>query len=84
MKFFLFSLINNLQNPVSGETLSAQQKFQSIIKQATYAEKHGFEGFGVGERHGPPFLSSSPAVILSAIAAQTSNIRLMNRRNILH
>ncbi|MFY0758073.1 LLM class flavin-dependent oxidoreductase [Metabacillus dongyingensis] len=83
MKFVLFSLISNLQNPITGETFSAQQKFQSIIKQATYAEEQGFDGFGVGERHGPPFLSSSPAVLLSAIAAQTSKIRLMTAVTVL-
>lgn len=31
MKFVLFSLLSNLQNPVTGETFSAQKKLQSII-----------------------------------------------------
>ncbi|MEM1505469.1 LLM class flavin-dependent oxidoreductase [Domibacillus sp. 8LH] len=40
------------------------------------SEEQGFYGFGVGERHGTPFLSSSPAVVLAGIAAKTSQIRL--------
>ena len=40
------------------------------------AEELGFDGFGVGERHERPFISSSPPVVLSHIAALTSKIRL--------
>ncbi len=36
----------------------------------------GFDGFGVGERHERPFLSSSPTVVLARIAALTRRIRL--------
>src|SRR5690606_14660481 len=43
---------------------------------AVLAEELGFDGFGVGERHERPFLSSSPPVVLSHIAARTSTIRL--------
>ena len=40
------------------------------------AERPGFDGFGVGERHERPFLSSSPTVVLAHIAALTRRIRL--------
>jgi alkanesulfonate monooxygenase SsuD/methylene tetrahydromethanopterin reductase-like flavin-dependent oxidoreductase (luciferase family) len=36
----------------------------------------GFDGFAVGERHEDPFISSSPPVVLSNIAARTSTIGL--------
>jgi alkanesulfonate monooxygenase SsuD/methylene tetrahydromethanopterin reductase-like flavin-dependent oxidoreductase (luciferase family) len=83
MKFALFSLVMNLPNAITGETLTAQQKFQNVIKQAQLAERLGFEAYGVGERHGPPFLSSSPPVILTAIAARTSKIRLLTTVTVL-
>jgi alkanesulfonate monooxygenase SsuD/methylene tetrahydromethanopterin reductase-like flavin-dependent oxidoreductase (luciferase family) len=83
MKFALFSLVMNLPNAITGETLTAQQKFQNVIKQAQLAERLGFEAYGVGERHGPPFLSSSPPVILTAIAARTSQIRLLTTVTVL-
>lgn len=57
MKFAWFSLVMNLPNAVTGKTLSTQQKFENIIKQAQLAEELGFEAYGIGERHGSPFTS---------------------------
>lgn len=83
MKFALFSLLMNIPNAVTGETLTTQQKFQNVLKQAKLAEELGFDAYGVGERHGAPFLSSSPPVILTAIAARTSRIRLLTTVTVL-
>jgi len=83
MKFVLFSLMMNLPNPVTGETLSDRDKFNNILKQAESAERLGFDGYGVGERHGPPFLSSSPPVVLASIAARTERIRLLTTVTVL-
>lgn len=83
MKFILFSLISNNVNPVSSETFTTHQKLENVINQAVLAEEQGFDGFGVGERHGPPFLSSSPAVVLSTIAAKTKKIRLLTTVTVL-
>lgn len=83
MKIGLFSLVMNIPNAVTGETLTAQQKFQNEVAQARLAEDVGFDAYGVGERHGAPFLSSSPPVILAAIAAHTSRIRLMTTVTVL-
>ena len=83
MKFALFSLVMNLPNALTGETLTQQEKFQNVIKQAILAEELGFEAYGVGERHGAPFLSSSPPVILTAIAARTSRVRLLTTVTVL-
>jgi alkanesulfonate monooxygenase SsuD/methylene tetrahydromethanopterin reductase-like flavin-dependent oxidoreductase (luciferase family) len=83
MKFALFSLLMNIPNAVTGETLTDQEKFQNILLQASLAEEVGFEAYGVGERHGTPFLSSSPPVLLAAIAARTSRIRLLTTVTVL-
>jgi len=83
MKFALFSLMMNLPNAVTGEALTAQQKFQNILEQAKLAERLGFDAYGIGERHGAPFLSSSPPVVLTAIAAATSRIRLLTTVTVL-
>jgi alkanesulfonate monooxygenase SsuD/methylene tetrahydromethanopterin reductase-like flavin-dependent oxidoreductase (luciferase family) len=77
MKFVLFDLMSNHPNGVTGEILTRQERIQEVINQAVFAEELGFDGYGVAERHGAPFLSSSPAVMLTAIAARTSKIRLM-------
>jgi alkanesulfonate monooxygenase SsuD/methylene tetrahydromethanopterin reductase-like flavin-dependent oxidoreductase (luciferase family) len=55
---------------------STNERFREVVDNAILAEELGFDGFGVGERHERPFISSSPPVVLSHIAAKTSRIRL--------
>jgi alkanesulfonate monooxygenase SsuD/methylene tetrahydromethanopterin reductase-like flavin-dependent oxidoreductase (luciferase family) len=83
MKIAVFSLVMNLRNAITGETLTAQQKFANVVRQAELTEALGFDAYGVGERHGPPFLSSSPPVILAAIAGRTKRIRLLTTVTVL-
>ncbi|MEH7098256.1 LLM class flavin-dependent oxidoreductase [Neobacillus vireti] len=83
MKFVLFDLMSNHPNGVTGEILTAQERINLVINQAIFAEKLGFDGYGVGERHGAPFLSSSPAVMLTGIAARTTKIRLLPTVSVL-
>ncbi|NUR24297.1 MAG: LLM class flavin-dependent oxidoreductase [Catenulispora sp.] len=52
------------------------QRFADVVATAVLAEELGFDGYGVGERHERPFISSSPPVVLSHIAAKTERIRL--------
>jgi alkanesulfonate monooxygenase SsuD/methylene tetrahydromethanopterin reductase-like flavin-dependent oxidoreductase (luciferase family) len=76
VKFLLLSLITHQPDPVTGELLSPSDRLREVVDTAVLAEQLGFEGFAVGERHEHPFLSSSPPVVLSNIAARTSNIEL--------
>ncbi|MEV6358190.1 LLM class flavin-dependent oxidoreductase [Streptomyces hydrogenans] len=76
MKFLAVTLIAHAPDPVTGVLKSTRQRFREVIDNALLAEELGFDGFGVGERHERPFLSSSPPVVLSHIAALTSRIRL--------
>ena len=61
---------------VSGEKKSPADRLRDVIDKAVLAEELGFDGFAVGERHEDPFISSSPPVVLSNIAARTSKIGL--------
>ncbi|MBB5076404.1 LLM class flavin-dependent oxidoreductase [Nonomuraea endophytica] len=70
MKFLLITLI------VHNDDRSPTERFREVVENAVLGEELGFDGFGVGERHEYPFLSSSPPVVLSHIAARTSRIRL--------
>ncbi|SHN05477.1 LLM class flavin-dependent oxidoreductase [Actinacidiphila paucisporea] len=76
MKFLTITLIVHAPHPVTGALPSTQERFREVIDGALLAEELGFDGFGVGERHERPFISSSPPVVLSHIAALTSTIRL--------
>ena len=76
MRFIAITLIVHAPDPVTGVQKSTTDRFREVIDNARLAEELGFDGFGVGERHERPFISSSPPVVLSHIAALTSRIRL--------
>jgi alkanesulfonate monooxygenase SsuD/methylene tetrahydromethanopterin reductase-like flavin-dependent oxidoreductase (luciferase family) len=76
MKFLLITLITHLPDPVSGEKKNPADRLGEVLDKAVLAEELGFDGFAVGERHEDPFISSSPPVVLSNIAARTSKIGL--------
>jgi alkanesulfonate monooxygenase SsuD/methylene tetrahydromethanopterin reductase-like flavin-dependent oxidoreductase (luciferase family) len=76
MKFLLITLITHLPDPLTGAGKSTFERFRQVVDNAVLAEELGFDGYGVGERHERPFISSSPPVVLSNIAARTTTIRL--------
>ena len=76
MRFITITLIVHAPDPHTGEQKSTQERFREVIGNARLAEELGFDGFGVGERHERPFVSSSPTVVLSHVAARTNHIRL--------
>jgi alkanesulfonate monooxygenase SsuD/methylene tetrahydromethanopterin reductase-like flavin-dependent oxidoreductase (luciferase family) len=76
MRFLTITLIVAAPDPVTGRQPTTTDRFREVIDSALLAEELGFDGFGVGERHERPFISSAPPVVLSHIAALTSRIRL--------
>ncbi|MFE4664970.1 LLM class flavin-dependent oxidoreductase [Streptomyces sp. NPDC056716] len=76
MRFLAITLIVHRPHPVTGVWTSTHDRFREVLDNAQLAEELGFDGFGVGERHERPFLSSAPTVVLSHIAALTRRIRL--------
>ena len=76
MKFLLITLITHHADPVTGTRKSPADRLRDVVDAAVLAEDLGFDGFAVGERHEDPFISSSPPVVLSNIAARTSQIGL--------
>src|SRR5699024_11535106 len=63
-------------DPVTGTKSSTHDRLRQVIDNAVLAQELGYDGYAVGERHEVPFISSSPPVVLSHIAAKTSKIRL--------
>ncbi|MFD8927157.1 LLM class flavin-dependent oxidoreductase [Streptomyces mirabilis] len=76
MKFLAITLIVHRPDPITGVRKSTHDRFREVLDNALLAEELGFDGFGVGERHERPFISSSPPVVLSHVAALTRRIRL--------
>jgi alkanesulfonate monooxygenase SsuD/methylene tetrahydromethanopterin reductase-like flavin-dependent oxidoreductase (luciferase family) len=75
-KFIGSDLIAHGPDPVTGRLSSENERLREVVDNAVLYEELGFDGFSVGERHHHPFLSSSPPVVLSHLAARTSRIRL--------
>jgi probable LLM family oxidoreductase len=62
---------------------SAEQRLREVVEEAELADEVGLDVFGVGEHHRPDFTVSTPAVVLSAIAARTERIRLTSAVTVL-
>jgi alkanesulfonate monooxygenase SsuD/methylene tetrahydromethanopterin reductase-like flavin-dependent oxidoreductase (luciferase family) len=76
VKFLAITLIVHAPDPVTGVLKPTTERLREVAGNAVLAERLGFDGFGVGERHERPFISAAPPVVLSHIAALTSTIRL--------
>ncbi|MFJ3717925.1 LLM class flavin-dependent oxidoreductase [Streptomyces sp. NPDC090057] len=76
MKFIAITLIVHRPDPLTGIQKPTRDRYREVLGNALLAEELGFDGFGVGERHERPFISSSPTVVLSHVAALTKRIRL--------
>ncbi|MFE2109195.1 LLM class flavin-dependent oxidoreductase [Kitasatospora sp. NPDC059463] len=77
MKFLASTLMPRRSRGLGSPPLGRAERFAEVVELASWAERVGYDAFGVGERHNPELLSASPAVILSNIAARTSRIRLV-------
>jgi len=76
MRFQLLDILPNVQNPVTGRLVSTADRLEQAVTSARQAEKLGFDAVAVGERHAGPFLSAGVTVVLGAIAAATSRVRV--------
>src|SRR5271154_5971203 len=70
-------------DPITGTTVTAQQRIAHLLQEITLADQVGLDVFGIGEHHRPEFLDSAPPVILGAAATRTKNIRLTSAVTVL-
>ncbi|QRQ99809.1 LLM class flavin-dependent oxidoreductase [Dyadobacter sandarakinus] len=63
--------------------LSSVDAMEQLLDRITQADEAGLHVFGIGEHHKKEFLDSAPAVILSAAAARTKQIRLASAVSVL-
>jgi alkanesulfonate monooxygenase SsuD/methylene tetrahydromethanopterin reductase-like flavin-dependent oxidoreductase (luciferase family) len=83
MKFQVLDILPNLKNPVTGREIRPDERYSQALTSAHYAEQFGFDAVGLGERHAGAFLSSGVTVLLGAIAATTSRVRLQTGVSVL-
>ena len=66
-----------------GQRLPQSQVIRNVVEEAVLADQLGIDYIGLGEHHRDDFAISSPEVILGAIAAKTSRIRLSSAVSVL-
>ncbi|TQS41352.1 LLM class flavin-dependent oxidoreductase [Cryptosporangium phraense] len=77
------SLSDRQPRTVDGRSVSEASRMRQIIELGVRADELGLDVFGVGEHHSRDFVVSSPAPVLAAVAARTSNIRLTSAVTVL-
>ena len=83
MQIGIDSFAAAISDPVTGLILSPADRMQHLLEEIKLADQVGLDVFGIGEHHRAEFLDSAPAVILSAAATQTKNIRLTSAVTVL-
>lgn len=83
MELGIYTFAERTTDPNTGETVSAQQRLSDLLEEVELADRLGLDVFGVGEHHRPDFVVSSPAIVLTAGAQRTRNIRLSSAVNVI-
>ena len=83
MEIGIYTLADIGPNPLTGKTIEGKERVKEIIQAAQLADEAGLDVFGVGEHHRLDYASSSPAVLLAAIAQVTKQIRLASTTSVL-
>ncbi|MEU6812039.1 LLM class flavin-dependent oxidoreductase [Streptomyces sp. NPDC046831] len=83
MRFQVLTIVGHAPHPLTGELGPAADRLAEVVETGVAAEELGFDAYAVGERHAGDFLSSSPTVLLGALAARTTRIRLLTGVTVL-
>jgi alkanesulfonate monooxygenase SsuD/methylene tetrahydromethanopterin reductase-like flavin-dependent oxidoreductase (luciferase family) len=83
VRFQILDILPNLTNPVTGREIRPDERFAQALTSARYAEEFGFDAVAIGERHAGAFLSSGVSVLLGAVAATTSRVRISTGVSVL-
>lgn len=76
MRVALMSLGDKTDDPVTGRRFSTAERYAMTLDAAIIGDRIGLQGYYIGEHHGISYTFSSPAVVLAAIAARTTRLRL--------
>jgi alkanesulfonate monooxygenase SsuD/methylene tetrahydromethanopterin reductase-like flavin-dependent oxidoreductase (luciferase family) len=70
------SLADHLPDPLTGEQLTQAERYELITTSAIEAEQAGFALLGLGEHHFSHYILPDPMMLLAAVAARTTTIRM--------
>ena len=71
-----FDTFGDTTNNADGHPLSHAQTIRNVVEQSVLAEQLGVDFFGIGEHHTEDFPMPAADVVLAAIAARTTRIRV--------
>lgn len=83
MELGLYTFVENTIQSGAGKKVSPEQRLSHLLEEAELADQAGLDVIGIGEHHREEYLASAPSVILAAIAARTSSIRLSSAVTVL-
>lgn len=80
---FGIDTFGDITEDANGNLLPSDVVVRNVIDEATLADQLGLDVIGVGEHHRDDFAISSPELVLAAIAARTSRIKLATAVTVL-
>src|ERR1700733_6724925 len=83
MELGISSFAELTPDPVTGKTISGQQRMADLLEEIELADQVGLDVYALGEHHRPDFIASSPVVALAAAPAKTSRIKLSSAVTVL-
>ncbi|MGD0558342.1 MAG: LLM class flavin-dependent oxidoreductase, partial [Streptosporangiaceae bacterium] len=83
MELGILSLGDLQRDLATGRLHRPVDRTAAILGYAALADQLGLDIFAVGEHHSADFFTSSPAVVLAAVAAKTTAIRLASATTLL-
>ncbi|MFD5827019.1 LLM class flavin-dependent oxidoreductase [Lentzea sp. NPDC060358] len=76
MTTFGLDTFGDVTHDATGTPLSHAQTIRNLVEEGVLADQVGLDFFGIGEHHTPDMPLSAADVVLAAIAARTTRIRL--------
>lgn len=83
MEIGISTFVETTPDVKTGKVKSHAERLREVVEEIILADQVGLDVFGVGEHHRKDYAASSPAVLLSAAAPQTKNIRLTSAVTVL-
>ncbi|MDR3497485.1 MAG: LLM class flavin-dependent oxidoreductase [Ancalomicrobiaceae bacterium] len=83
MEIGIDTFVDTGMAPSEAEVRGDATRVAHMLEEAELADRVGLDVYAVGEHHRPDFLASAPAILLAAIAARTSRIRLASAVTVL-
>ena len=83
LAFGIASLGDWLAHPHTGVRIPEEQRFREMVEEGLLAERLGATSVHYGEHHFTDYVLSSPPILMMAVAAQTTRIRLSTAATLL-